>query len=88
MRRKLAVLLIIGWVILSGFDVLEDLKSRSASYASGRGALANNIIESAHRVTPDYVDLLSSIVFSPALQPVAFFRAYFQLHKLYRKFLI
>jgi hypothetical protein len=73
MRRKIAVLLIIGWVILSGFDVLEDLKSRSASYVAGRGALANNIVESAHRVTPDYFDLLSSIVFSPALQPVAIF---------------
>jgi hypothetical protein len=101
MRRRLAVLLITGWVILSCFDVLEDLEfpegpavsevghePGAASHVAGWGALANNIVESAHRITHDYVDLLSSTVFSSVLQPVSIFRPPFQLHKLYRKLLI
>jgi hypothetical protein len=101
MRRRLAVLLITGWVILSCFDVLEDLEFPSgptlsqlghdpsgASHVAGWGALANNIVESAHRITHDYVDLLSSTVFSSVLEPVSIFRPPFQLHKLYRKLLI
>jgi hypothetical protein len=101
MRRRLAVLLITGWVILSCFDVLEDLEfpngptlsqlghdPSGASHVAGWGALANNIVESAHRIIHDYVDLLSSTVFSPVFQPVSIFRPPFQLHKLYRKLLI
>jgi hypothetical protein len=101
MRRKLAVLLIIGWVILSCFDVLEDLEFPSgptlsqlghgpseAPHVAGWGALANNIVESAHRITHNYVDLVSSTVFNSVRHPVSIFRPPFQLHKLYHKLLI
>jgi hypothetical protein len=101
MRRRLAVLLITGWVILSCFDVLEDLEfpngptvsqlghdPGSGSNVAGWGALANNIIESAHRITHNYVDVLRSNALSPYLAPVTIFRAHFQLHKLYHKLLI
>ena len=101
MRRKIAILLIAGWVVLSCFDVLEDLEfpggatvsklghgPGSASSVAGWGALANNIVESAHRIVQAYVDLVSATVFSPDLHSVPDFRAYFQLHKRYRVFLI
>ena len=101
MRRRLAILLIAGWVILSCFDVLEDLEfpsgatlshfghdSTSGSSVAGWGALANNIVESAYRSVQAYVDLIDSTVFSTDFHSVPDFRAYFQLHKRYRVFLI
>ena len=101
MRRKLAILLIAGWVILSCFDVLEDLEfpagatvSRlshdpsSASSVAGWGALANNIVESAYRIAQTCVDVVSSCSLRPDLDAVPDFRAHFQLHKLYHVFLI
>ena len=100
-RKVIATLLIAGWVILSGFDVLEDLEfpggvvvSRlshdpdSTSTVAGWGALANNIVESAHRITHNYLDLAGSTVFSPDLHSVPDFRAHFPLHKRYHVFLI
>lgn len=101
-RRLLAALLIIGWVSLSGFDVVEDLDEvpgqvavstsspddSSTSKRGGWGPLANNIIESANRIQ----QLNSALVsFTPtifAFDPVLVFRRHFQLHKLYRVFLI
>ena len=101
MRRRLAVLLITGWVILSCFDVVEDLEFPSgptlsqlghdptgASHVAGWGALANNIVESAHRIADSYIDLLSSTVFSSVPQPVNILRAHLKLHRLYHKLLI
>jgi hypothetical protein len=101
MRRKLAVLLIVGWVILSCFDVLEDLEfpggatvsgrahdPSSASSTAGWGALANNIVESAYRTAQTYVDVFYSLVLGPDRDAIPIFRTHFQLHKLYRVFLI
>jgi hypothetical protein len=101
-RRVLAALLILGWVSLSGFDVVEDLDevpgqvavsssstdNSSTSKRGGWGHLANNIIESANRIQ----QLNSALVsFRPTIfnfDPVPVFRRHFQLHKLYRVFLI
>ena len=99
-RRLVAALLIIGWISLSGFDVIEDLDEApgqiqiSATPDAGlgpkraMGALANNIIESAGRTKPASfapVDF-GCVVFR--LAPITEFRKHSQLHKLFRVFLI
>ena len=100
MRRKVfATLLIVGWVILSGFDVLEDLEfpgqaSLSISHNAdptatvGWGLLANNIVESAYRLHQVYIVPVESttVAFDP--DAVLDIHTYFQLHKLYHVFLI
>jgi hypothetical protein len=72
-RKILAALLIIGWVNLSGFDLLEDFddissqaavssalpKDNSKSKLGGWRTLANNIVESAVRIVQDYSALLT-----------------------------
>lgn len=102
MRRKvLATLLIVGWVILSGFDVLEDLEfpggvavSRlshdpsSESTVTGWGFLANNIVESAYRLHQVYIVLIDSTTVTFDLDAVLDLHTYIQLHKLYHVFLI
>jgi hypothetical protein len=100
-RKVIATLLIAGWVILSGFDVLEDLEfsgqaavsrnsqdPNSPSTVAGWGALANNIVESAYRIQQSYFDPVGSTPLTLDLDAVPDFRAYFQLHKLYHVFLI
>jgi len=100
-RKVIAALLIAGWVILSGFDVLEDLEfpgqaaiSRlshepdSASTVAGWGMLANNIVESAYRIQQAYFDLVGSTTLTLEFDAVPDFRAYFHLYKLHRVFLI
>jgi hypothetical protein len=101
-RKLIAALLIIGWVSLSGFDLVEDLDevpgqvavSNSPSHDSstskrgGWGPLANNIIESANRIQQVDSALVS---FAPTIfdfDAVPVFRRHFQLHKLNRVFLI
>ena len=100
--RLIAALLILGWVSLSGFDVVEDLDEvpgqaavsntapgdGSASKRGGWGPLANNIIESANRTQPASIGVVG---FTPTIfdfDPVPILRRHFQLHKLYRVFLI
>ena len=101
-RKLIAVLLIFGWISLSGFDLVEDLDeipgqvavsssapdNSSTSKRDGWGPLANNIVESANHVQQSYVEI---VIFTPAIfdpDPVLDFRRHFQLHKLYRVFLI
>jgi hypothetical protein len=100
-RRILAALLIIGWVSLSGFDVVEDLDdiSRqtvlssaspddSSSKVRGWGPLANNIIESANRIQQDSGTLVSFTASSFNHYQLLDLRRQLQLHKLYCVFLI
>jgi len=101
-RRLLSALLILGWVSLSGFDLVEDLDEvpgqvtvsssspddSSASKRGGWGPLANNIIESASGI-----QRVNSafVTFTPTIfdfDPAPVFRRHFHLHKLYRVFLI
>jgi hypothetical protein len=97
----LVALLILGWISLSVFDVVEDLDEvpgqtavsgsstdNGFSKRGGWGPLANNIVESATRTDHASVALVS---FTPSVfhpKSVNFFRRQFQLHKLYRVFLI
>ncbi|HEX9786461.1 MAG TPA: hypothetical protein VGB09_00475 [Candidatus Binatia bacterium] len=101
-RKVLAALLIFGWVILSGFDLVEDLDEvpgqagvssasspdNSKSKRGGWGTLANNIVESATRIPQAFVEFfgLTATIFD--LDVNFDFRRYVQLHKLYRVFLI
>lgn len=103
-RKLIAAVLILGWVSLSGFDLIEDFdeipgqaavsssspdnSSSSNSKRGGWGPLANNIVESANHTQQSYVTLVN---FTPTIfdpNPVLDFRRHFQLHKLYHVFLI
>jgi hypothetical protein len=102
MRRNLIVsLLILGWVALSGLDLLEDLKhlpgqvlvsdaSSSDKVKSNRdwGALANNIVESANRVPETVAALCAPAVLVGGVEAAVDFRGYFRRHKLYQVYLI
>lgn len=100
--RLLPALVIIGWVSLSVFDVLEDLDEApgqlavstapddesSGSKRGGWGPLANNLVESAGRAKQ--LDI-APLTFTPAIfsfELVLDSRKPFRLHKLYRIFLI
>ena len=98
-RKPLAILLVCSWVILSGFDLLEDLdesldpgaqSSRACRVPHGASGtnVANNIVESADRVQPFYTGLfdLPSVHASADLD--LSFKKASQLHKLHRVFLI
>jgi hypothetical protein len=101
-RKLIAALLILGWISLSGFDVVEDLDEIPGQVAisstspddsatakrGGWGPLANNIVESANRTQQADVALVSFTpnIFDP--DPILVFRRHFQLHKLYHVFLI
>jgi hypothetical protein len=98
----IAALLIIGWIGLSGFDVIEDLDEvpgqpavssppdadTSTSKRGGWGPLANNIVESANRTQPTHIALVSLISTFATFDLTSDFRRHFPLHKLYRVFLI
>jgi hypothetical protein len=101
-RKLVAALLIFGWVSLSCFDVVEDLDEipgqvaisssspddSSTSKLGGWGPLANNIIESANRPERADVGIITVKPTAFYFDPVFNFRRHFQLHKLYRVFLI
>jgi hypothetical protein len=99
-REALAFLLIVSWVILSGFDLLEDLSLPkptnvhalpNASVPNGdRGFnVLNNIVESADHKQLSYASFffnLTGIDFSA--DGVLLLKKVSQLHKLHRVFLI
>jgi hypothetical protein len=101
-RKLIAVLLILGWVSLSGFDVVEDLdeisgqvavssSSPDSSSTSKRGGwrpLANNIVESANRIQQTNFALVSVTPTILDSVLVLDFRGHSQLHKFFRVFLI
>lgn len=99
-RRAVAALLVLGWICLSGFDVVEDLDEApgraafsaadDAAAASKRamGPLANNIIESAGR-SKSGAGVPGSFCCLLLPRPIAAeFRRHSQLHKLFHVFLI
>jgi hypothetical protein len=103
MRRRIAaVLVILGWVSLSCFDVVEDLDeirgqvavsssspgSSSTAKRGGWGPLANNIVESANRIPQTNVTIFRVTPTILDFVPVLDFRGHSQLHKLSRVFLI
>jgi hypothetical protein len=100
-RRLVAALLVLGWISLSGFDVVEDLDevpgqvafsnaSDDLAWGSKRamGPLANNIIESASRTKQSNIALITFTPIIFFIEPPTEFRKHSQLHKLHRVFLI
>jgi hypothetical protein len=100
-RKLVAALLIIGWISLSGFDVVEDLdevpgksavsggpKADRSTSKRGRWGLANNIIESANRTPATHIALASLFSTIAVFDLISDFHRHFPLHKLYRVFLI
>lgn len=100
-RRLVSALLILGWISLSGFDVVEDLDeapgraafsatpdNAAAGAKRSMGSLANNIIESASRTKQSNGELVTLIATICHLDLLLEFRKHSQLHKLHRVFLI
>lgn len=98
--RLVSVLLVVGWVSLSAFDLLEDLKiptggsaytQTDKSYAhrwSRHPSLANNIIESAVNAPSAYVPLVNSNRPPSAIYPLTSPHGVLEIHKLHRVLLI
>src|ERR671924_1767357 len=98
-RKILAALLIVGWTILSGFDLVEDLEeiaggqvavSHTSSEGSSTrklvrwGTIANNTVESAQDVAKADIGLFSFSRITFGPDTVLDCRRHFPLHKLYR----
>jgi hypothetical protein len=102
LRKSLAALLILSWVVLSGFDLLEDLefKTGPGAYSEGtpdktlpphfkhRVSPANNIVESAHIEQLFHPSLLGLTAFRACNHSVSSFCWVSELYKLHRVFLI
>ena len=99
-RKPLAVVLIFSWVVLSGIDLLEDLKlesEHSAYSESGESLLpnwlqhasvANNIVESAINPSTFYTPLVRLNLSRSSIHPVLSSHKVLELHKLHCVFLI
>jgi hypothetical protein len=103
-RKLLAVLLMLSWIVLSGFDLLEDLQfeTGASAYSHSRGAgdkslpphskrhasLTNNIVESAAGTQVFYPSLLRLTPSQSAVPPILSSHRVSELHKLNRVFLI
>ena len=102
-RKLLAALIILGWISLSCFDVVEDLdeipaqpavSSSSPNSANskiwGWGPLLHNIVEFANSAErPDFALLsFTDTVPTPDDPILDEFRGHIHLHKLYHVFLI
>lgn len=99
-RRSLAILLIFSWIILSGFDVVEDLHILNQSElknltnaliprenGSG-GILARNIVESADRMGSRCANLLEQGFETTAIYTPSLSQKVSKLHKIHQVFLI
>jgi hypothetical protein len=100
MRRKfLAVLLIGSWVILSGFDLLEDFDlplqtgvhspSENSVPNGGPGVdLVNNLLESGDRTRFFHIGLFGLPVLDALFDLPPISKKVSKIHKLHRVFLI
>jgi hypothetical protein len=99
LRKRLALLLALSWVILSGYDVIEDLdlpdriEIHNPADALSRGAgsaglLARNIVESADRPHLRYANLLEHYLEFAASSIRTLSQRVFKLHKVNQVFLI
>jgi hypothetical protein len=98
--KVLAALLVFGWISLSAFDLLEDLKvpseytayaqsGKPASHNAGRPInLANNMVESAIKAPAADTPLLRPDSSQSPLRSLWSFHRAQDLHKLHRVFLI
>jgi hypothetical protein len=100
LRKSLAVLLVLSWVILSGFDVVEDLdlpdelqvcNSRAPDVPGAPWScrLVNNIVESADSsFVRRPVLLVQPVVRHASAAAVTVAHTKLKLHKLHAIFLI
>jgi hypothetical protein len=99
LRKRLALLLVLSWVILSGYDVTEDLHlpDRVALHqtagplshgAGSEGLLARNIVESADRPHLRYATLPEHYLEFIANYTPSLPQRIFKLHKINQVFLI
>ena len=100
-RKTAGALVILGWISLSCFDVVEDLDeipgqaavsksspNNASAKRGGWGPLANNTVESAIYTEQDYIARLTFIPTIIDSESFLDFHGYFPLHKLHRVFLI
>jgi hypothetical protein len=98
-RKFLALLLILSWLSLSGFDVLEDLdipdqvdlysSTASPLLDHGRSArLTHNIVESAGHSKIRYFSCMEQRAVRLAICSPTPFQKTYKLHKLHHAFLI
>jgi hypothetical protein len=99
LRKALEVLLVVSWVILSGFDLLEDLDvpiqvgvhspiEGSLPNLGQRVDLVNNIVESADRTRLIDAELFELPGVDSSVDRALSFKKVFQLHKLHRVYQI
>jgi hypothetical protein len=100
LRKSLAVLLVLSWIILSGFDVVEDLdlpdqvelsKSAAAEFPGAPWScrLVNNIVESANASSGrDAVVVAEPVVGRAPFAALPVSHTKLKLHKLHAIFLI
>jgi hypothetical protein len=98
-RKPLALLLVFSWILLAGFDLLEDLdvplqtrvhnpfEGSLPNVASGAN-IVNNIVESADYTQPFYTALNDFPAVDSAIETALSFKKASRLHKLNRVFLI
>jgi hypothetical protein len=102
LRRLLAVLIVFSWVVLSGVDLLEDLRLETGTSAYGhrsgdrsvppgleqRLSLTNNIVESAASPEVFRPSIFRRTAVDSFVHPLFSFHRALALHKLNRVFLI
>jgi len=101
LRRLLAVLLVLSWVTLAAFDLLEDLDSPGDSVVHSTGStddrlpngghpsqLTNNILEWGDRIGLSSQGLLQLASFDLVLDASKAFKRASNIHKLHCVFLI
>src|SRR5688572_19071932 len=99
-KRFLAAFLVCSWIILSGFDLIEDIRSpehsilslgshvRNAAVLNDSGDLANNIVESTLQKLRPYNVPSNSGAATLVRAGLSDLRVSFRLYKLYQVFLI
>jgi hypothetical protein len=98
LRRFVALLLVFSWIILSGYDVVEDLdlpdqievqsSSDDPIAVGSNGVLARNIVESANHTPYRCHCLLEQFATQKASYPPHYSHKTSKLHKVHRVFLI
>jgi hypothetical protein len=98
LRRTLAIALVLSWIILSGYDVTEDLdlpaqtalqeSTESASGTGFAGLLARNIVESAAHEGVRCSSLLEQRTAPRMVEKPQLAQKISRLHKVNRVFII
>jgi hypothetical protein len=100
LRKALAVLLVFSWVILSGFDLLEDFDLPiqigvhqplgNSPPSGGPGVdLVNNLLESGDRTRFSHTGLFALLlVFDSSVDGSKVSKKVSKIHKLHRVFMI